>query len=99
VLVCSEIKVLWLVAGDWFVLREKYCWLVDDKPSERDPQVLEKLSYCQNVVLAGGSYNNVLKPASAKNAGWPLPSPSPKRRRRQPRKKRHRSRSRKPQGI
>jgi hypothetical protein len=56
---------------------------VADKSSERDPEVLEKLSYCQNVVLAGGSYNNVLKPASAKNAGWPLPSPSPKRRRRQ----------------
>jgi hypothetical protein len=24
-----------LVAGGWFVLREKYCWLVADKPSER----------------------------------------------------------------
>jgi hypothetical protein len=24
----------WLVAGGWFVLREKYCWLVADKPSE-----------------------------------------------------------------
>jgi hypothetical protein len=22
------------VAGGWFVLREKYCWLVADKPSE-----------------------------------------------------------------
>jgi hypothetical protein len=26
---------LWLVAGGWFVLREKYCWLVSDKPSEQ----------------------------------------------------------------
>jgi hypothetical protein len=26
---------LWLVAGGWFVLREKYCWLVADKPSEQ----------------------------------------------------------------
>jgi hypothetical protein len=33
VLVCSERKVL--VAGDWFVVREKYCWLVADKPSEQ----------------------------------------------------------------
>jgi hypothetical protein len=24
-----------LVAGSWFVLREKYCWLVADKPSEQ----------------------------------------------------------------
>jgi hypothetical protein len=27
-------KYCWLVVGDWFVLREKYCWLVADKPSE-----------------------------------------------------------------
>jgi hypothetical protein len=25
----------WLVAGGWFVLREKHCWLVADKPSEQ----------------------------------------------------------------
>jgi hypothetical protein len=25
----------WLVAIGWFVLREKYCWLVADKPSEQ----------------------------------------------------------------
>jgi hypothetical protein len=34
VLICSERKVLladcWLIAGGWFVLREKYCWLVTD---------------------------------------------------------------------
>jgi hypothetical protein len=24
-----------LVAGGWFVLREKYCWLMVDKPSEQ----------------------------------------------------------------
>jgi hypothetical protein len=24
-----------LVAGGWFVQREKYCWLVADKPSEQ----------------------------------------------------------------
>jgi hypothetical protein len=28
----------WLVAGGWFVLREKYCWLVADKPSEQAPK-------------------------------------------------------------
>jgi hypothetical protein len=24
-----------LVAGGWFAVREKYCWLADDKPSEQ----------------------------------------------------------------
>jgi hypothetical protein len=35
-LVCSERRVLLAgsVAGGWFVVREKYCWLVADKPSE-----------------------------------------------------------------
>jgi hypothetical protein len=28
-----------LVAGGWFVLREKYCWLVADKPSEQAARV------------------------------------------------------------
>jgi hypothetical protein len=28
-------KYYWLVASGWFVLREKYCWLVADKPSEQ----------------------------------------------------------------
>jgi hypothetical protein len=28
-------KYCWLVAGVWFVLREKHCWLVADKPSEQ----------------------------------------------------------------
>jgi hypothetical protein len=28
-------KYCWLVAGGWFVVREKYCWLVADKPSEQ----------------------------------------------------------------
>jgi hypothetical protein len=27
-------KYCWLVAGGWFVVREKHCWLVADKPSE-----------------------------------------------------------------
>jgi hypothetical protein len=25
----------WLVAGGWCILREKYCWLVVDRPSEQ----------------------------------------------------------------
>jgi hypothetical protein len=28
-------KYCWLVADGWFILREKYCWLVADKPSEQ----------------------------------------------------------------
>jgi hypothetical protein len=28
-------KYCWLLAGGWFVTREKYCWLVADKPSEQ----------------------------------------------------------------
>jgi hypothetical protein len=28
-------KYCWLIAGGWFLLREKYCWLVADKPSEQ----------------------------------------------------------------
>jgi hypothetical protein len=28
-------KYCWLVVGGWFVLREKYCWLVVDKPNEQ----------------------------------------------------------------
>jgi hypothetical protein len=38
VLICSERKVLlagyWLITSCWFVLREKYCWLMADKPNE-----------------------------------------------------------------
>jgi hypothetical protein len=28
-----------LVAGGWFVLREKYCWLMADKPNEQGDYV------------------------------------------------------------
>jgi hypothetical protein len=28
-------KYCWLIAGGWFVLREKHCWLVADKPNEQ----------------------------------------------------------------
>jgi hypothetical protein len=33
VLICSKKKVL--LTGGWFVVREKYCWLVVDKPDEQ----------------------------------------------------------------
>jgi hypothetical protein len=35
VLICSKKKYCWLLAGGWFVLREKYCCLVADKPNEQ----------------------------------------------------------------
>jgi hypothetical protein len=28
-------KYYWLVVSGWFILREKYCWLVADKPNEQ----------------------------------------------------------------
>jgi hypothetical protein len=28
-------KYCWLVVDGWFVVREKYCWLVADKPNEQ----------------------------------------------------------------
>jgi hypothetical protein len=34
-------KYCWLVAGGWFVLREKYCWLVADKPNEQGTFVVQ----------------------------------------------------------
>jgi hypothetical protein len=33
-------KYCWLVVDGWFVLREKYCWLVADKPSEHGVRIL-----------------------------------------------------------
>jgi hypothetical protein len=38
VLIYSERKVL--LPGCWFVLGEKYCWLVADKPSEQTARVV-----------------------------------------------------------
>jgi hypothetical protein len=34
----------WLVAAGWFVLREKYYWLVVDKPSEQGGDLVDKPS-------------------------------------------------------
>jgi hypothetical protein len=32
-------KYCWLVGDSWFVLREKYRWLVADKPNEQEGEV------------------------------------------------------------
>jgi hypothetical protein len=36
-------KYCWLVDADWFVLRVKYCWLVADKPNEQGPLIPSKI--------------------------------------------------------
>jgi hypothetical protein len=36
-------KYCWLVVGGWFAPREKYCWLVADKPNEQG--VMSLLNY------------------------------------------------------
>jgi phosphomevalonate kinase len=50
VLVYSERRVL--LAGGWFVLREKYCWLVADKPSEQG-LTLNKEYRCSMILFRG----------------------------------------------
>jgi hypothetical protein len=35
-------KYCWLIDVGWFVLREKYCWLVADKPSEQGARLREE---------------------------------------------------------
>jgi hypothetical protein len=35
-------KYCWLVGNGWFILREKYCWLVADKPNEQGEEWLER---------------------------------------------------------
>jgi hypothetical protein len=36
-----------VAVGDWFIMREKYCWLVADKPDEHDSfgSILVKQSF------------------------------------------------------
>jgi hypothetical protein len=46
-----------LVAGGWFVLREKYCWLVADKPNEQDLDELGlSLSTVHRLLLDGNIF-------------------------------------------
>jgi hypothetical protein len=33
-------KYCWLVGDGWFVLRENYCWLVADKPNEQRVEIV-----------------------------------------------------------
>jgi hypothetical protein len=47
-------KYYWLVAGGWFVLREKYCWLVADKPSEQGDELGHHYSLLQPPSAAPG---------------------------------------------
>jgi hypothetical protein len=37
-------KYCWLVADGWFGLREKYCWLVADKPNDQGAPFVSKKS-------------------------------------------------------
>jgi hypothetical protein len=48
-------KYCWLIIGGWFVLREKYCWLVADKPSEQ----AESYIYIPNTIIFKTSCKNV----------------------------------------
>jgi hypothetical protein len=45
-------KYCWLIVGDWFILREKYCWLVADKPSEQGAMTMEVLALKEGLILA-----------------------------------------------
>jgi hypothetical protein len=49
-------KYCWLVAGGWFVLREKYCWLVADKPNEQ----AESLLFLVRQTLSNMYFSNVI---------------------------------------
>jgi hypothetical protein len=42
-------KYCWLVAGGWFVLREKYCWLVADKTNEQGNS--NRLNTCYKLLI------------------------------------------------
>jgi hypothetical protein len=39
----------WLVAGGWFVLREKHCWLVADKPNKQGDDGQAARLYAGNI--------------------------------------------------
>jgi hypothetical protein len=44
-------KYCWLVVGGWFVLREKYCWLVADKPNEQCDALTHRYPITSSVTL------------------------------------------------
>jgi hypothetical protein len=58
-------KYCWLIADGWFLLREKYCWLVADKPSEHGENC--KLSNSSSDV-APHSHRNELSPVTLSTA-------------------------------
>jgi hypothetical protein len=39
----------WLVGDGWFILREKYCWLVADKPNEHGDDRINDSRSCWNI--------------------------------------------------
>jgi hypothetical protein len=53
-------KYCWLVAGGCFVVREKYCWPVDDKPSEQAEKLNPKLYFRGAQGLPNKPINSVL---------------------------------------
>jgi hypothetical protein len=67
-------KYYWLVADGWFVLREKYCWLVADKPNEQG--VKQKSLWGERMDTAG-------------LGGWELPACSSVLASRHPHPQRH----------
>jgi hypothetical protein len=52
-------KYCWLIAGSWFVVRENYCWLVADKPSERGAGFRPGLMRCMHSIYAGSNCLNL----------------------------------------
>jgi hypothetical protein len=53
-------KYCWLVAGGWFVLREKYCWLVADKPSEQGASLDTKYELNASYQKVGSTVQHML---------------------------------------
>jgi hypothetical protein len=68
VLVCSEIRVL-LAAGGWFVLKEKYCCLVADEPSEQAQAERENQCSGKMTLLPLWPCRSALTLASLSNSG------------------------------
>jgi hypothetical protein len=60
----------WLVAGGWFVLREKYCWLVADKPSEQGRFAIS-LELTTHMWGAHMSATNSVEPTSTTSSNKP----------------------------
>jgi hypothetical protein len=62
-------KYCWLVAGGWFVLRENYCCLVADKPSEQGACPSGAISWSLLVVICSFALKSTQKVRSLKAKG------------------------------